>query len=600
MAKRRTGRTLQVPKDLHEFDDDVWIATTLARGRRKLRRAVRRVAQDRGPQRRRHRQRHGHRGRQRDTSSSTSATSPKASSRSHEFTDAEGKVARQGRRRGRRLPREPRERRRPVRPLQGEGRQAQGVGRDLGRVRARRAHRRHHQRAREGRPLGHHPRRREGVPARARRSTCARCATSTSSSARATEFKVIKFNKKRGNIVLSRRVLLEKERDELKEQTLEQAEGRPDRRGHRQEPHRVRRLHRPRRHRRPAAHHRHVLGPRQPPVRAVPGRRRRPRQGPQVQRRDRARLAGPQADHGRSLDPRPGEVPARHAWSRGKVVSLTDYGAFIELEQGIEGLIHVSEMSLDPPGQAPVEGAGHRRHGRGGGARRRPAPEPHQPRHEAARAQPVRARSRRSTRPAPWSRARSATSPTSASSWRSKRASTAWCTSRDLSLDPAGQAPVGALPEGRRGRGGGPQHRVRRREAQGLARHQAAGARSVGSHPVRLPGRAASSTPRSSRCSTSARSWRSRRASRASSTSRSSPTSASRTRKNFVKPGQALKAEIISVDTAERKIGLSFRGAARAEEVADAQGFTGGAPTATLGDVMRDKLAALTQPRKTE
>jgi small subunit ribosomal protein S1 len=30
---------------------------------------------------------------------------------------------------------------------------------------------------------------------------------------------------------------------------------------------------------------------------------------------------------------------------KGKVVSLTDYGAFIELESGIEGLVHVSEMS---------------------------------------------------------------------------------------------------------------------------------------------------------------------------------------------------------------------------------------------------------------
>src|SRR6185436_16812235 len=29
----------------------------------------------------------------------------------------------------------------------------------------------------------------------------------------------------------------------------------------------------------------------------------------------------------------------------GKVVSLTDYGAFVELESGVEGLIHVSEMS---------------------------------------------------------------------------------------------------------------------------------------------------------------------------------------------------------------------------------------------------------------
>ncbi len=30
---------------------------------------------------------------------------------------------------------------------------------------------------------------------------------------------------------------------------------------------------------------------------------------------------------------------------RGRVVSITDYGAFVELEQGVEGLVHVSEMS---------------------------------------------------------------------------------------------------------------------------------------------------------------------------------------------------------------------------------------------------------------
>ena len=30
---------------------------------------------------------------------------------------------------------------------------------------------------------------------------------------------------------------------------------------------------------------------------------------------------------------------------RGKVVSLTDYGAFVELEEGVEGMIHISEMS---------------------------------------------------------------------------------------------------------------------------------------------------------------------------------------------------------------------------------------------------------------
>ncbi len=34
---------------------------------------------------------------------------------------------------------------------------------------------------------------------------------------------------------------------------------------------------------------------------------------------------------------------------KGKVVSLTDYGAFVEIEQGVEGLIHVTEMSWSKP-----------------------------------------------------------------------------------------------------------------------------------------------------------------------------------------------------------------------------------------------------------
>jgi len=45
---------------------------------------------------------------------------------------------------------------------------------------------------------------------------------------------------------------------------------------------------------------------------------------------------------------------------KGKVVSLTDYGAFVELEKGIEGLIHVSEMSwsqhIKNPAQVLKEG----------------------------------------------------------------------------------------------------------------------------------------------------------------------------------------------------------------------------------------------------
>ncbi len=37
----------------------------------------------------------------------------------------------------------------------------------------------------------------------------------------------------------------------------------------------------------------------------------------------------------------------------GKVVSITDYGAFIELEEGIEGLIHISEMTWDKKTKHP-------------------------------------------------------------------------------------------------------------------------------------------------------------------------------------------------------------------------------------------------------
>ncbi len=51
----------------------------------------------------------------------------------------------------------------------------------------------------------------------------------------------------------------------------------------------------------------------------------------------------------KQLTPHPwdtiGENYEKGSIVNGKVVSLTDYGAFIELEKGIEGLIHISEMS---------------------------------------------------------------------------------------------------------------------------------------------------------------------------------------------------------------------------------------------------------------
>jgi len=59
-----------------------------------------------------------------------------------------------------------------------------------------------------------------------------------------------------------------------------------------------------------------------------------------------------------------------------------------------------------------------------------------------------------------------------------------------------------------------------------------------------------------------------------------------------LKPAQEVKVQIITVDPIERKIGLSIKGASRAAEMADAQGYaTGTAGGATLGDVMRAKLA---------
>ncbi len=51
----------------------------------------------------------------------------------------------------------------------------------------------------------------------------------------------------------------------------------------------------------------------------------------------------------KQLQPHPWEdVEAKYpveSTIRGKVVSLSDYGAFVELEKGVEGLIHISEMS---------------------------------------------------------------------------------------------------------------------------------------------------------------------------------------------------------------------------------------------------------------
>jgi len=158
------------------------------------------------------------------------------------------------------------------------------------------------------------------------------------------EFKVIKFNKKRGNIVLSRRVLLEKERDSLKSKTLESlAEGQVLEGT-------IKNL---------TEYGAFVdLGGIDGLLHVTDmswGRVSHPSEvfavgdavtvkvlkyNPET---ERVSLGMKQTQEDPWLNA-PEAFPIGKRVG-GKVMSLTDYGAFIELLPGVEGLIHVSEMS---------------------------------------------------------------------------------------------------------------------------------------------------------------------------------------------------------------------------------------------------------------
>ncbi len=158
------------------------------------------------------------------------------------------------------------------------------------------------------------------------------------------DFKVIKFNKRRGNIVLSRRVLLEKERASLKSKTLEQLEEGAVMKGT------VKNI---------TEYGAFVdLGGIDGLLHITDmswGRVNHPSEMVQVgdeidvkvlkfnSETERVSLGLKQI----SEDPWIHAEEKYHVGDRviGKVVSLTDYGAFVELEEGIEGLIHISEMS---------------------------------------------------------------------------------------------------------------------------------------------------------------------------------------------------------------------------------------------------------------
>ena len=61
----------------------------------------------------------------------------------------------------------------------------------------------------------------------------------------------------------------------------------------------------------------------------------------------------------------------------GKVVGVTDYGAFVQIEPGVEGLVHVSEMSWSKRTKHPVEDREGRRRAGSGGAGSEDGPAPH-------------------------------------------------------------------------------------------------------------------------------------------------------------------------------------------------------------------------------
>jgi small subunit ribosomal protein S1 len=158
------------------------------------------------------------------------------------------------------------------------------------------------------------------------------------------KFKVIKFNKKRGNIVLSRRAVLELERDSLKNTTLKQIKVGAIVRGT------VKNI---------TDYGAFVdLGGVDGLLHITDmswGRIKHPSEVVQVGGEINVRVLKYDSEKERvslglkQTQPDPwsavGDKYSVGQRINGKVVSVTDYGAFIEVEPGVEGLIHVSEMS---------------------------------------------------------------------------------------------------------------------------------------------------------------------------------------------------------------------------------------------------------------
>lgn len=158
------------------------------------------------------------------------------------------------------------------------------------------------------------------------------------------KFKVLKFNRRRGNIVLSRRAILEEEREDLRKETLSKL---------------------------------HVEAVVEGTVKSITdygvfidlggvdgllhitdiswGRVGHPSERFSIGDRIRVKVTKYDEDTGRvslglrQLSPDPWSLVEEKypvgTKVRGKAVSITDYGVFVEMEEGVEGLVHVSEMS---------------------------------------------------------------------------------------------------------------------------------------------------------------------------------------------------------------------------------------------------------------
>jgi len=157
-------------------------------------------------------------------------------------------------------------------------------------------------------------------------------------------FKIIKFNKKRGNIVLSRRVLLEQDREKLRSETLSNLKEEAVLKGI------VKNI---------TDYGAFIdLGGIDGLLHITDmswGRINHPSQMFEVGQEIEVKVLSYDENRQRvslgykQLQTDPWLTVAERysvdSRAKGTVVSLTDYGAFVEMEQGVEGLIHISEMS---------------------------------------------------------------------------------------------------------------------------------------------------------------------------------------------------------------------------------------------------------------